>query len=146
MRLRCLSKSEAKGVMNLPGRDSAASKSSSHPQPHVVLEVQGLGITLVWDTKDFLMITADGPLWDHTAGLCGSLNGNPYNDFAMGDGSSGPGVGAWVESWTSPNTQPGPDGRPGSSMCEGGRPEHPCTPGSEEGERATRFCRNLLER
>ena len=112
----------------------------------LVLEVQGLGITLVWDTKDFLMITADGPLWDHTAGLCGSLNGNPYNDFAMGDGSSSHGVGAWVESWTSATTQPGPDGRPGSNMCEGGTPEHPCTPGSEEGERATQFCRSLLDR
>ena len=33
-----------------------------------------------------LLITADGPLWGRTAGLCGSLNGNPYDDFALPDG------------------------------------------------------------
>ena len=37
-------------------------------------------------SQDMFLITADGPLWGRTAGLCGSLNGNPYDDFAAPDG------------------------------------------------------------
>lgn len=58
LRLRCLSKTEAERVMNLPGRDSATSKSSSHPQPQVVLEVQGPGLSS-WEER----VSNESDLW-----------------------------------------------------------------------------------
>jgi len=58
LRLRCLSKTEAEGVMSLPRRDSATSKSSSHPQPQVVLEVQGPGLSS-WEER----VSNESNLW-----------------------------------------------------------------------------------
>lgn len=58
LRLRCLSKTEAEGVMNLPGRDSPSSNSASHPQPHVVLEVQGPGLAS-WEER----VSSESNLW-----------------------------------------------------------------------------------
>jgi len=59
LRLRCLSKTEADAVMNLPGRDSAStSKSASHPQPQVVLEVQGPGLAS-WEER----VSSESNLW-----------------------------------------------------------------------------------
>lgn len=102
----------------------------------LLVEVQGLGLRLVWDTKDFLMITAEGPLWGRTAGLCGSASGNPYDDFSTADGSASSGVGSWVESWEAE-----------SEECGGGGGEtHPCMPGSQTANQATAFCRKLLDR
>ena len=59
LRLRCLSKTEAEEVMNLPGRDSAStSKSATHPQPQVVLEVQGPGLAS-WEER----VSSESNLW-----------------------------------------------------------------------------------
>ena len=56
LRLRSLSKTEAERVMTMPGRDS--DKSMSHPQPHVVLEVQGPGLSN-WEER----VATESSLW-----------------------------------------------------------------------------------
>ena len=112
-----------------------------HPPPPpqaggwLVLEVSGLGLSLAWDLRDFLIITAEGPLWNRTAGLCGSLSGNPYDDFSLAEGGVGQGVASWVDSWTEETGQ-----------CDAGQSGHPCTQGSAEADQATAFCRILLSR
>jgi len=59
LRLRCLSKTEAEEVLSLPGRDSSTSKStSSHPQPQVVLEVLGPGLSN-WEER----VARESNLW-----------------------------------------------------------------------------------
>jgi len=56
LRLRSLSKTEAERVMTMPGRVS--DKSRSHPQPHVVLEVQGPGLSN-WEER----VASEPSLW-----------------------------------------------------------------------------------
>ena len=56
LRLRSLSKTEAERVMTMPGRES--DKSRSHPQPHVVLEVQGPGLSN-WEER----VASESSLW-----------------------------------------------------------------------------------
>ena len=56
LRLRSLSKPEAERVMTMPGRVS--DKSRSHPQPHVVLEVQGPGLSN-WEER----VATEPSLW-----------------------------------------------------------------------------------
>ena len=61
----------------------------------LVLESEGLGLILRWDLQDRLALTAEPGLWNRTAGLCGSLTGNPYDD--LGEAA---GLAAWLDRWT----------------------------------------------
>ena len=49
------------------------------------------------------MISADATLWGRTTGLCGSLNGNPYDDFKTYTGEDSRGLADFVQSWVVPD-------------------------------------------
>ena len=49
------------------------------------------------------MISADAILWGRTTGLCGSLNGNPYDDFKTYTGEDSRGLADFVQSWVVPD-------------------------------------------
>ena len=78
------------------------------------------------------MITLSSVLWERTLGLCGSLSGNPYDDFRSVSGERLGGLSEFVESWSAGQCQ--------ASVSP------PCQPGSQTELRAAQFCQKMLER
>ena len=51
----------------------------------VKVELETIGLTLLWDTHKLVTLEATAGLWNRTAGLCGTLDQNPQNDFMSKD-------------------------------------------------------------
>lgn len=51
------------------------------------INLELIGVTMTWNLGQMLSIEATAGLWNRTAGLCGTLDQNPANDFVSKDGS-----------------------------------------------------------
>ena len=84
------------------------------------------------------MISLSSVLWERTLGICGSLSGNPYDDYRSSAGERLEGLSDFVSSWSLTEAQ-----------CLSSSPApvtHPCQPGSTTDRLATQFCQKMLER
>ena len=107
-------------------------------QDWIFIEGQGVGFSIRWNMKEFLVITLSPVLWGRTLGLCGSLSGNPYDDYRSASGERLPGLAHFVESWSLTGSQCVP-----SSVSDH---PHPCQADSQLDSQAAQFCQELLER
>ena len=101
----------------------------------IFVEAQGLGIKLHWNSKDYLIINLSASLWDKTVGLCGSLSGNPYDDFMSDERNRIDSLPKFVESWTINKQE-----------CETSLP-HPCKSSDTDSyldQEASQFCKKML--
>lgn len=51
------------------------------------INLELVGVTMTWDLGQMITIESTAGLWNRTAGLCGTLDQDPRNDFASKDGS-----------------------------------------------------------
>lgn len=51
------------------------------------ISLELIGVTLNWDSEKLVHIEATAALFNRTAGLCGTLDQDPANDFASKDGT-----------------------------------------------------------
>lgn len=99
----------------------------------IFVEAQGLGVKLHWNSKDYLIVTMSAALWDKTVGLCGTMSGNPYDDYKSDEGDIIDSLPKFVESWTLNKQE-----------CETSLP-HPCkNSGSDLDQEASQFCKKML--
>ena len=103
----------------------------------IFIEAQGLGFKLHWNSQDYLVITLSPVLWEKTVGLCGSLSGNPYDDFKNLDGENSQSMSAFVSYWSISDHECNNRGQPLAS--------HPCqNKGSQIDSEATEFCKKMI--
>ena len=112
-------------------------------QDWIFIEGQGVGFNIRWNIHGFLVITLSPVLWGRTLGLCGSLSGNPYDDYRSASGERLPGLAHFIDSWSLTGAQCSSSSSSSSSSVSG---SHPCEPGSEVEREAGEFCQELLER
>ncbi|XP_071447163.1 hemocytin-like [Hetaerina americana] len=65
----------------------------------VVLRLHSCGITIRWNSKDFVQVDVNENLWNKTAGLCGLFDGHSDNDLLKKDGSTPESLLEFVNSW-----------------------------------------------
>lgn len=51
------------------------------------ISLELIGLTINWDAERLVHIEATAALFNRTAGLCGTLDQDPVNDFASKDGT-----------------------------------------------------------
>lgn len=51
------------------------------------INLELVGLTINWDAERLIHIEATAALFNRTAGLCGTLDQDPGNDFASKDGT-----------------------------------------------------------
>lgn len=51
------------------------------------INLESIGLTINWDAERLVHIEATAALFNRTAGLCGTLDQDPTNDFASKDGT-----------------------------------------------------------
>ncbi|XP_013180497.1 PREDICTED: hemocytin isoform X2 [Papilio xuthus] len=71
----------------------------SMPSDQVFVNLDALGVTIKWDTNNLIVIEGSVLLWNKTKGLCGTLDGNPENDFLIKDGTIARTKSMMVTSW-----------------------------------------------
>jgi hypothetical protein len=54
----------------------------------VFFVADGLGFRVKWNMANAVSVEIAESLWDSTLGLCGRLNGDPYDDFLGSDGTT----------------------------------------------------------
>ena len=108
-------------------------------QDWIFIEAQGVGFSIRWNLKEFLVITLSPVLWGRTLGLCGSLSANPYDDFRSNSGERVSGLTQFIQSWSLTGAQCPPS-------VSHLQPHHPCEAGSELASQAEQFCQEMMER
>ncbi|XP_026747695.1 hemocytin-like [Trichoplusia ni] len=71
----------------------------SMPSDYVVIHLDAVGVTMKWDTNDVILVEGSVLLWNSTEGLCGTLDGNPENDFRTRDRTIAKTKTAMASSW-----------------------------------------------
>ncbi|XP_068629642.1 hemocytin [Battus philenor] len=71
----------------------------SMPSDQVFVNLDAVGVTLKWDTNNLIVIEGTVLLWNKTKGLCGTLDGNPENEFLIKDGTIARSKSVMVASW-----------------------------------------------
>ncbi|CAH2073181.1 unnamed protein product, partial [Iphiclides podalirius] len=71
----------------------------SMPSDQVFVNLDALGVTIKWDTNNIIVVEGTLLLWNKTEGLCGTLDGNPENDFRIKDGTVAKTKSVMVASW-----------------------------------------------
>lgn len=51
------------------------------------ISLELIGLTIQWDAQQLINIEATAALFNRTAGLCGTLDQQPFNDFMSKDGT-----------------------------------------------------------
>lgn len=51
------------------------------------ISLELIGLTIHWDAERLINIEATAALFNRTAGMCGTLDQDPTNDFASKDGT-----------------------------------------------------------
>lgn len=51
------------------------------------ISLELIGLTIQWDAQQLINIEATAALFNRTAGLCGTLDQQPLNDFMSKDGT-----------------------------------------------------------
>ena len=105
------------------------------------VELEVIQTTITWDGKKFLGIEVNSAMWNRTAGLCGSFDGDFSNDFASKDGSIHTTARTAVDAWQAPTVDLDP------SKCIMGDStefdEKECDPATKL--RATGICEQLVK-
>lgn len=65
----------------------------------ILVSLDSLGVKLKWDGALLLQIEASESMWNKTAGLCGTMNDDPNDEFLMKSGSNAGTVPALASSW-----------------------------------------------
>jgi len=65
----------------------------------ILFSLDSLGVKLKWDGALLLQIEASESMWNKTAGLCGTMNEDPNDEFLMKSGSYAGTISALASSW-----------------------------------------------
>lgn len=65
----------------------------------ILVSLDSLGVKLKWDGALLLQIEASESMWNKTAGLCGTMNDDPNDEFLMKSGSYAESIPALASSW-----------------------------------------------
>lgn len=65
----------------------------------ILVTFDSLGVKLKWDGSLLLQIEVSESMWNKTAGLCGTMNDDPYDEFLMQNGSYAKNVATLAYSW-----------------------------------------------
>lgn len=65
----------------------------------ILVSLDSLGVKLKWDGALLLQIEASESMWNKTAGLCGTMNDDPNDEFSMKSGSHAGTILAMASSW-----------------------------------------------
>ncbi|KAH8413492.1 hypothetical protein KR009_011769 [Drosophila setifemur] len=66
---------------------------------HIEVELESVGLQLVWDHHQLLSVRASVDLWQKVGGLCGHLDGNSDNDLMSRSGSVSKSYRTFTDSW-----------------------------------------------
>ncbi|KAL0894249.1 hypothetical protein ABMA27_014259 [Loxostege sticticalis] len=69
------------------------------PADYVIVNLDGGGLALKWDTNDVILVEGSVLLWNNTEGLCGTLNSNPEDDLVTREGTRAKTKAAMASSW-----------------------------------------------
>ncbi|CAD7081728.1 unnamed protein product [Hermetia illucens] len=109
-----------------------------HVGQQLKIDLEAVGLVILWDGKHYISIEANAGLWNRTSGLCGTLDMSSHNDFMSRDGSTASTIKTFIDSWKIV------DDRDKCTMesLEEFRKEKECT--SDEEIEAAKFCTKLL--
>lgn len=65
----------------------------------ILISLDSLGVKLKWDGALLLQIEASESMWNKTAGLCGTMNDDPNDEFLTKIGSYAETISALASSW-----------------------------------------------
>lgn len=65
----------------------------------ILVSLDSLGVKLKWDGSLLLQIEASESMWNKTAGLCGTMNDNPNDDFLTNSGTYTKSISTLADSW-----------------------------------------------
>lgn len=65
----------------------------------ILVSLDSLGVKLKWDGALLLQIEASESMWNKTAGLCGTMNDDPNDEFLMKSESYAGSISAFASSW-----------------------------------------------
>ncbi|KAG8236359.1 hypothetical protein J437_LFUL016579, partial [Ladona fulva] len=65
----------------------------------IILNLHSCGVTIKWNTKDFVQVDVTEKMWNKTAGLCGRIDGRAGNDLENIDGSTPSSILEFANSW-----------------------------------------------
>lgn len=65
----------------------------------ILVSLDSLGVKLKWDGALLLQIEASESLWNKTAGLCGTMNDDPNDEFLTKSGSYAGNIATLANSW-----------------------------------------------
>ncbi|XP_055854171.1 hemocytin [Episyrphus balteatus] len=66
---------------------------------HLRIDLDPVGMTLLWDKAQYIAMQATPGLWNRTGGMCGSFDGDHRNDFISKDGVLLKTSKAFADSW-----------------------------------------------
>ncbi|XP_071561739.1 hemocytin [Temnothorax nylanderi] len=102
----------------------------------ILVSLDSLGVKLKWDGALLLQIEASESMWNKTAGLCGTMNDDPNDEFLMKSGSYAETVPALASSWRVKSFEEPCDDYPSV--------QHACESRDEFVRDAFQFCTKLL--
>lgn len=65
----------------------------------ILVSLDSLGVKLKWDGALLLQIEASESMWNKTAGLCGTMNDDPNDEFLMKSENYARSIPALANSW-----------------------------------------------
>ncbi|EFN85665.1 Hemocytin [Harpegnathos saltator] len=102
----------------------------------ILVSLDSLGIKLKWDGSMLLQIEASENMWNKTAGLCGTINDDPGDDFLTKSGTRTKNIGTLADSWRVDNIE--------ETCDEPSKTQHACEVKNEFAQDALNFCTELL--
>ncbi|XP_046389468.1 hemocytin isoform X2 [Ischnura elegans] len=102
----------------------------------VVLSIPSCGITVRWNTKDFVQVDVGESLWNKTSGLCGLFDGHANNDLVKKDGTIPQSLLEFVNSWEQNDLEARCNGAPSDLDA--------CSKELSSVTEAEHFCQKLL--
>lgn len=102
----------------------------------ILISLDSLGVKLKWDGALLLQIEASESMWNKTAGLCGTMNDDPNDEFLTKIGSYAETISALASSWRVESFEEPCDDYPSV--------QHACKLKDEFASDAFQFCVKLL--
>ncbi|KAL6266408.1 hypothetical protein P5V15_003260 [Pogonomyrmex californicus] len=102
----------------------------------ILVSLDSLGVKLKWDGVLLLQIEAPENMWNKTAGLCGTMNDDPNDEFLAKSGSYAKNIPAFASSWRVKDF--------GESCDDYSNVQHACKSKEELSREAFQFCFKLL--
>ncbi|XP_014469310.1 PREDICTED: hemocytin isoform X2 [Dinoponera quadriceps] len=101
-----------------------------------LVSLDSLGVKLKWDGSLLLQIEASESMWNKTAGLCGTMNGDPDDDFLTKSGTHTKSISTLADSWRVSNL--------GETCDDYSNTQHACEVRDDLAQNAFKFCVKLL--